>query len=661
MKHNKQMLSIVLLAAMLLWAVPFAGAEPAKEGTWQADLVSLMNPRDVPSATTLRYDLSIADSGTMDYRLYSQDLVSNNGDVLNIQMRFVLNGITLSDTQWEVVRDWLKTLVVGAVQRVGADTQSLANVVAQAWEEQRANVQPGATGMPVWGNEGLLLQQVTATLPYFPELSVGVNGSATQRLQERLIQLGYLDDTADGYYGNNTKAAVEKLEGYVRELEQDMIDARIRESGPALQTLSYEKQPAATEEPADNMQRSSAPSMLPVTPVDGVADPLLQAYLYSGDFKVTRGELKAGDKGEAVKRLQTRLLRMGFSADAVDGAYGGSTSRAVRIFQYYNKLPQTGIADVATQQLLFSGNVVVPDNAMLGPGSKGAEVEKLQTRLSTLGFGALTVDGDYGNSTTLAVQTLQKYLREIEQEALQASNPGADVTGMISTQVNGIADPILLQDFYSTSFPAVPKTLSNGSKGRDVVRLQRRLKMLDYYYGDLDGGYGAGTASAVKDFQKRHGLEQSGIADTITLTKLFSESAKKGLKPYVLKVSIAKQRVYAYAPDENENYTVLVKTMVCSTGTRANPTPTGTFQDGTGPGARWHRFTKFNCWAQYAYYVVGDVMIHSVIYSTKEGRVNSGSVKALGSRASHGCVRLSVDFAMYDTATTEIYTKIIIE
>ena len=63
----------------------------------------------------------------------------------------------------------------------------------------------------------------------------------------------------------------------------------------------------------------------------------------------------------------------------------------------------------------------------------------------------------------------------------------------------------------------------------------------------------------------------------------------------MLKVSVDKQRVYANAPDENEEYTVLVRTMKCSTGKNATPTPKGTFQNGTGPGARWHYFKKFKC------------------------------------------------------------------
>ena len=87
--------------------------------------------------------------------------------------------------------------------------------------------------------------------------------------------------------------------------------------------------------------------------------------------------------------------------------------------------------------------------------------------------------------------------------------------------------------------------------------------------------------------------------------------------------------------------------MKCSTGKNATPTPKGTFQNGTGPGARWHYFKKFKCWAQYAYYIEGDIMFHSVLYKEKDGPVTQSSVNNLGRKASHGCIRLSVEDAKW--------------
>ena len=663
MRRLRTYLVALLALSMLASWMAFTSAENTNDTAWQADLVKLMNPAEVPSATTITYEARVPEGAEVQEKRYSQELVSSNGDTLNVELVFVLNGLELSEAQWTTVTDWLKALVTEAVQKVQPDSESIANRVAESYMALRRNAQPGETGMPIWANEGLLVKSITATVPYYPELSLGVNGSATQRLQEKLIELGYLDDKADGYYGENTKAAVEQLERYVRELEQDVIDAL---PDP---TPSPSPEPTPTPEPGEIPMVIDEPLVTPeperaqyapVTPVDGIADPLLQAYLYSDSFTAARADLKLGDQGEAVRRLQLRLSRLGYLAGDVDGDFGGSTARALRIFQYYNGLNQTGGADVALQNLLFSGAARKPDNAILSLGSGGDAVSRLQKNLRVLGFANISVDGDYGASTKSAVETLQSYMRDMETEALAANNPNQDVSSLLTVEVNGVADPLLLDDFYSSSFPSIPSAMKSGTSGRDVVRLQRRLSMLEYYYSALDGDYGSGTAKAVKDFQKRCKLPQTGEADQATLAALFNENAPKALKPYVLKVSVSDQRVYAYGLDDNNEYTDLVRTMKCSTGRTATPTPTGTFQDGTGPGARWHYFKKFDCWAQYAYYIQGDIMFHSVLYNQKEGRVTQSSVNNLGSRASHGCVRLSVEDAKWIWTNCPANTKVII-
>jgi len=358
--------------------------------------------------------------------------------------------------------------------------------------------------------------------------------------------------------------------------------------------------------------------------------------------------------------VQTRLVRLGYTTDLPDGIFGGGTSRALRIFQYYNGLDQTGIADTATQAALFSGDAKAPDNAMLTVGSSGEAVSKLQKRLRVLGFASIAVDGGYGASTKAGVENLQKYMREMESEALATSASQSDANqAQLTVEINGVADPLLLDDFYSDSFPSVPAEMATGAQGKDVIRLQRRLSCLEYYDAGLDGQYGSGTVKAITDFQRRNDLPETGVADANTMTALFNENAKKALKPYVLKVSVADQRVYAYAPDRNGEYTDLVRTMKCSTGRKGTPTPTGTFTD-TAPGARWHFFKKFNCWAQYAFYIQGDIMFHSVLYNQKGGKVTQSSVNHLGSRASHGCVRLSVEDAKWIWNNCPASTKVVV-
>lgn len=64
--------------------------------------------------------------------------------------------------------------------------------------------------------------------------------------------------------------------------------------------------------------------------------------------------LAAGAKGTEVRKLQERLIELGYLPEgAADGAYGNQTRNAVRRFQYYNGLEQDGIAGRTTQTYLY--------------------------------------------------------------------------------------------------------------------------------------------------------------------------------------------------------------------------------------------------------------------------------------------------------------------
>ena len=70
-------------------------------------------------------------------------------------------------------------------------------------------------------------------------------------------------------------------------------------------------------------------------------------------------------------------------------------------------------------------------------------------------------------------------------------------------------------------------TCSPGDTGSNVKKVQKRLKKLGYYSGSIDGDYGNGTKKAVKSFQKRNGLKETGKVNSKTLAKLNSKDAKK--------------------------------------------------------------------------------------------------------------------------------------
>lgn len=64
------------------------------------------------------------------------------------------------------------------------------------------------------------------------------------------------------------------------------------------------------------------------------------------------------------------------------------------------------------------------------------------------------------------------------------------------------------------------KPLTEGSKGSDVMEVQKRLTGYGYYNGKIDGIYGWDMKKAVRDFQKDMGLEPSGNVDEKTYRAL---------------------------------------------------------------------------------------------------------------------------------------------
>lgn len=109
--------------------------------------------------------------------------------------------------------------------------------------------------------------------------------------------------------------------------------------------------------------------------------------------------------------------------------------------------------------------------------------------------------------------------------------------------------------------------------------------------------------------------------------------------PYYIKVNRQANCVTVYTLDENGNYTVPVKAMVCSVGLD-DETPLGVFQ--TSDKYTWHALYG-DVYGQYAYRIHNAIMFHSVpYYTTNKNDLESEEYNKLGEPASLGCVRLAV-------------------
>ncbi len=397
------------------------------------------------------------------------------------------------------------------------------------------------------------------------------------------------------------------------------------------------------------------------------------------------GDRDSDDGAAYIVMLQNRLIALGFLRSAADGVYGADTETAIKQFQKMNGLEVTGVADPETQRKVFSdmGSLTTPSPE--NPAVYGSETIRVQTKLAEWGFLTGSVDGVLGSASERAITDFKEYAHAYLPAAATPSptpeptpspTPAPGALPVVNDIPLPTAEPeptpyaataeidgeLLAYIDGEVNFDVYRQTVQLNDTGDEVKRVQTRLHQLGYLYDDPDGAFGVNTARALMYFQYKHGLGQSGTADEATQRALFSAAAQESEEyvfPYKLYVDISDQRVYALGWD-GTGYNEQVRSMVCSTGKNATPTPTGTYQSYGRRSDEWFYFTEFNCYAKWAYGIVGGILFHSVTYSASK-KLNQGSVNNLGRKASHGCVRLSVDDAKWIWDNCPTGTTVVIQ
>jgi peptidoglycan hydrolase-like protein with peptidoglycan-binding domain len=74
-----------------------------------------------------------------------------------------------------------------------------------------------------------------------------------------------------------------------------------------------------------------------------------------------------------------------------------------------------------------------------------------------------------------------------------------------------------------THAPAQPAHFDPSKE--EIIALQKALKQAGLYKGKVDGRMGKQTDSALRSYQKEHGLQVTGLPDTETMAKLGIASA----------------------------------------------------------------------------------------------------------------------------------------
>jgi peptidoglycan hydrolase-like protein with peptidoglycan-binding domain len=129
----------------------------------------------------------------------------------------------------------------------------------------------------------------------------------------------------------------------------------------------------------------------------------------------------------------------------------------------------------------------------LQKGSTDPAVRDLQEALKSLGHDPGPIDGVFGTTTETAVKAFQ-----------QARGITADgIVGKV-TWIN--------IDEADQSEPV----LKIGSTGLPVRRAQKRMSLVGYDVGGVDGRYGTRTEAAVKKLQQQRGLAVHGVVGPLT-------------------------------------------------------------------------------------------------------------------------------------------------
>ena len=378
-------------------------------------------------------------------------------------------------------------------------------------------------------------------------------------------------------------------------------------------------------------------------------------------------ELKLGDTGSEVLELNTRLRQLNYTTVRATDQYSAATEAAVSAVQEAYGLSVTGTADETTLKVIY-GECYRP----LSYGAEGADVKLAQEKLSELGYYSGNITGTYLEGTTAAMKIFQgENSLEITGAADVKTQEKLFSLAIRPTPTPSPAptpSPVPTPSPTPGPYEAFTKKLSYGSTGSDVQKVQQRLMDLGFFtYRKTTTGYYKNTQAAVEAFQKHNGLEATGAVDEATWNALFndvttvsaSDAAKPAYEPtplpYFFEVDVKNQvvKVWKYSK-ETKDYTDLDRAFLVATGTTKYPSPLGTF---TLSGRR-SPHCKFPNWgggeARWWTKITEEIAFHSVLYSdsSNDNTLKVSSLKGLGKRGSHGCIRMTVADAkwIYDHA-----------
>jgi peptidoglycan hydrolase-like protein with peptidoglycan-binding domain len=204
------------------------------------------------------------------------------------------------------------------------------------------------------------------------------------------------------------------------------------------------------------------------------------------------------------------------------GAWGGQAGGATGLATF---MPTTRPTPLPT-----AAPTATPSNVFRS-GDRGESVRYVQERLKALGYLSGSVDGVFGNATEAALKNFQSnnglsadgVVGQRTMDKLKSSSAKKAKTSSSSGSSKSTSMPRPIT--YTPSEPTTYRYLQLGSSGKDVTKLQNRLRDLGYLGQKANGMFDDATEEAVRAFQSRNGQWVDGVAGQDTQSMLFSSRA----------------------------------------------------------------------------------------------------------------------------------------
>jgi peptidoglycan hydrolase-like protein with peptidoglycan-binding domain len=209
---------------------------------------------------------------------------------------------------------------------------------------------------------------------------------------------------------------------------------------------------------------------------------------------------------ELTRDTQRQLKALGFNPGDIDGNFGSQTEAAVRAYQQKYRLPETGKMDEATLRSLLPGRFEATRAPTDFPDRE--VILQAQRQLKALGFNPGDIDGNFGPQMEAALRAYQQNYRLPQ-------------TG----QLDDVTQRSLLPGRFEARAPT-------DSPDREVIlQAQRQLKALGFNPGDIDGNLGSQTEAAVRAYQQKYRLPETGKLDETVLRSLLPERTQAAPAP----------------------------------------------------------------------------------------------------------------------------------